>query len=310
MNNKAASLLIVGSMAFDDLELPTINAKNVVGGSATYSAHSASMFAPVRVVAVVGDDFPARDLEALAKRGVDLAGVEKERGKTFRWAGRYDSTLSSRITLDTQLNVFEHFEPKLPKAYHDSAYVLLGNIHPKLQGQVLDQIESPKLVLADTMNFWTEGEADALAAVLRRIDILVINDEEARQLSGQHNITKAAKDILHRGPKRLIIKRGEYGALLFDGESTFFAPAFPLEDVVDPTGAGDTFAGGFAGYLARTGDLSSANLRRAIMVGSAAASFCVEAVGTARLGRLTLADMQARLDQFRALMAVDHEALA
>jgi sugar/nucleoside kinase (ribokinase family) len=296
-------------MAFDDLELPTTNAKNVVGGSATYSAHSAALFAPVRVVAVVGDDFPARDLEALSKRGVDLAGVERAHGKTFRWAGRYDSTLASRVTLDTQLNVFADFKPKLPKSYADSTYVLLGNIHPKLQAEVLDRIESPKLVLADTMNFWIEGEADALAAVLRKVDVLIINDEEARQLSGQYNITKAAKDILRRGPKRLIVKRGEHGALLFDGDSVFFAPAFPLEDVVDPTGAGDTFAGGFAGYLAKTGDLSPANLRRAVIVGTAAASFCVEAIGTARLGRLTVADMQARLDQLAALMAVQHEPL-
>ncbi len=305
MSEKASPLLIVGSMAFDDLELPTTSAKNVVGGSATYSAYAASLFAPVRIVAVVGEDFPARDLEALGRRGVDLAGVERERGKTFRWAGRYDSTLSSRVTLDTQLNVFGEFRPKLPRAYQDSAFVMLGNIHPALQCEVLDQVQRPELVIADTMNFWIEGEPDLLAAMLRRIQILVINDEEARQLSGQHNICKAAKDILRRGPKWLIIKRGEYGALLFDGESTFFAPAFPLEEVVDPTGAGDTFAGAFAGYLARSGDLSPANLRRAIMVGSATASFCVEAVGTARLARLTAQELQARLDAFKKLMQVD-----
>ena len=309
MNDQCSPLLIVGSMAFDDLELPTVNAKNVVGGSATYSAYAASLFAPVRIVAVVGEDFPARDIEALAKRGVDLEGVERARGKTFRWAGRYDSILASRVTLDTQLNVFADFRPKLPKAYQDSPFVLLGNIHPALQGEVLDQVANARLVVADTMNFWIEGEPDALAAVLRRIHVLVINEEEARQLSGQHNICKAARDILRRGPKRLIIKRGEYGALLFDGESTFFAPAFPLEEVVDPTGAGDTFAGAFAGYLARTGDVSGASLRRAIMVGSSAASFCVEAVGTARLGRLTLSEMQTRLNAFKNLMAVAHDTL-
>jgi len=310
MNQKASPLLIVGSMAFDDLELPTITAKNVVGGSATYSAYAASVFSPVRIVAVVGDDFPSGDLEALSRRNVDLAGLERASGKTFRWAGRYDTNLVGRITLDTQLNVFADFSPKLPKSYIDSPYVLLGNIHPALQIEVLDQIKSPKLVMADTMNFWIEGQPEALGAMLKRIDLLVINEEEARQLSGQHNISKAAKDILRRGPKSLIIKRGEYGALLFDGESTFFAPAYPLEDVVDPTGAGDTFAGAFAGYLAKTGDLSGPGLRRAIMVGSAAASFCVEAVGTAKVGRLSVSDLSARLDLFRNLMHVSHDAMS
>jgi sugar/nucleoside kinase (ribokinase family) len=294
-------------MAFDDLELPTISAKNVVGGSATYSAYAASVFAPVRLVAVVGEDFSSKDLEALSRRGVDLAGLERAQGKTFRWAGRYDTNLMSRVTLETQLNVFADFKPKLPKSYLDSPYVLLGNIHPSLQIEVLDQVTNPKLVIADTMNFWIEGEPEALAAMLKRIHMLVINEEEARQLSGQHNICKAARDILRRGPKSLIIKRGEYGALLFDAESTFFAPAFPLEDVVDPTGAGDTFAGGFAGYLAKSGDLSPAGLRRAIMAGSAAASFCVEAVGTAKVARLGVADLGARLDLFRSLMEVTHD---
>jgi sugar/nucleoside kinase (ribokinase family) len=309
MNQKSAPLLIVGSMAFDDLELPTIAAKNVVGGSATYSSYAASLFAPVRLVAVVGEDFPPGDLDSLSRRGVDLAGVEKASGKTFRWAGRYDPTLMSRVTLETQLNVFADFRPKLPRAYLDTPFVLLGNIHPALQVEVLEQVEHPKLVIADTMNFWIDGEPDALAAMLKRIHILVINEEEARQLSGQHNISKAARDILRRGPKRLIVKRGEYGALLFDGESTFFAPAYPLEEVVDPTGAGDTFAGGFAGYLAKTQDLSAAGLRRAIMVGSAAASFCVEAVGTAKIGRLSAADLNARLQLFQKLMEVSHDAI-
>jgi sugar/nucleoside kinase (ribokinase family) len=307
MNQKASPLLIVGSMAFDDLELPTISAKNVVGGSATYSAYAASVFSPVRLVAVVGDDFSSKDLEALARRGVDLAGLERASGKTFRWAGRYDTNLVSRVTLETQLNVFADFRPKLPKSYLDSPYVLLGNIHPALQVEVLDQVTSPKLVMADTMNFWIDGEPDALAAMLKRIHLLVINEEEARQLSGQHNICKAARDILRRGPKSLIIKRGEYGALLFDGDSTFFAPAFPLEDVVDPTGAGDTFAGALAGYLARTGDLTPAGLRRAIMAGSAAASYCVEAVGTAKVARLGMPDIAGRLELFRSLMDVTHD---
>jgi sugar/nucleoside kinase (ribokinase family) len=294
-------------MAFDDLELPTITAKNVVGGSATYSGYAASLFAHVRLVAVVGEDFPNRDLEALARREVDLSGVERAAGKTFRWAGRYDPNLVGRVTLDTQLNVFADFRPRLPRSHVDSPYVLLGNIHPALQLEVLEQVQAPKLVIADTMNFWIEGEPDALAAMLKRIHMLVINDEEARQLSGQHNIAKAAKDILRRGPTSVIIKRGEYGALYFDGESPFFAPAYPLEEVVDPTGAGDTFAGALAGYLAQTGDLTPAGMRRAIMVASAAASFCVEAVGTARIGRLAISDIKNRLDMFQSLMHVAHE---
>jgi sugar/nucleoside kinase (ribokinase family) len=279
----------------------------VVGGSATYSAYAASIYSPVRVVAVVGDDFPSGDLEALSRRNVDLAGVERASGKTFRWAGRYDTNLMSRVTLETQLNVFADFRPELPRSYTESAYVLLGNIHPALQCEVLDQVQHPKLVIADTMNFWIEGEPEALAAMLARVDVLVINEEEARELSGQHNICKAAKDVLRRGPKSLIIKRGEYGALLFDGTTTFFAPAYPIEDVVDPTGAGDTFAGALGGYLAKTGDLSPAGLRRAVMVGSTAASFCVEAVGTGKVGRLSAQDVSARLVSFRQLMHVPDE---
>jgi sugar/nucleoside kinase (ribokinase family) len=308
MHPKTPPLLIVGSMAFDDLELPTISAKNVVGGSATYSAYAASLFSPVRVVAVVGDDFPSGDLESLARRNVDLAGVEKAAGKTFRWAGRYDTNLMGRVTLDTQLNVFADFSPKLPRSYVDSSYVLLGNIHPALQCAVLDQVVAPKFVMADTMNFWIEGQPEAVSAMLKRVDLLVINEEEARQLSGHHNICRAAKDILRRGPKSLIVKRGEYGALLFDGQSTFFAPAYPLEDVVDPTGAGDTFAGALGGYVAKTGDISPAGLRRGVMVGSAAASFCVEAVGTGRIGRLSAQDVKSRLESFRSLMHVPEES--
>lgn len=300
-------LLIVGSMAFDDLELPSATAKDVVGGSATYAAYAAAVFARPRLVAVVGDDFPERELAQLGERGADLAGVERAPGKTFRWAGRYDANLVGRVTLDTQLNVFGNFRPKIPASYLDAGVVMLGNIHPALQIEVLDQVKAPRIVLADTMNFWIEGELPTLTTLLKRIDILIINDEEARQLSGEHNISKAAKNILARGPKRLIVKRGEFGALLFDGESAFFAPAYPLEDVVDPTGAGDTFAGGFAGYLAKTGDMSPANLRRAIMVGSALASFCVEGVGTKKTRALTEASVLARLEQFRTLMHVPHE---
>jgi sugar/nucleoside kinase (ribokinase family) len=309
MKEKPRALLIVGSMAFDDLELPTTSAKNVVGGSATYSSYAASLFCPVRLVAVVGEDFPRGDIDALARRGVDLAGLERAAGKTFRWAGRYDADLMGRTTLDTQLNVFADFRPTLPRAYVDSQYVLLGNIHPALQLEVLDQIQEPRLVLADTMNFWIEGEPEALAAVLRRIHVLVINEEEARQLSGHHNIVKAAKDILRRGPTQLVVKRGEYGALLFDSESTFFAPAWPMEDVIDPTGAGDTFAGALAGYLTKAGDLSAAAVRRAILIGTAAASYSVEAVGTAKLGRLSVDDISDRLRLLRDLIHIDPDPL-
>jgi sugar/nucleoside kinase (ribokinase family) len=295
-------ILIVGSMAFDDLELPTGAFKDVVGGSATYGAYAASTFAPVRLVAVVGRDFPEGELSALAQRGADVSGVERRDGKTFRWAGRYSQNLTSRETLDTQLNVFAEFEPRLPPSFASSPLVLLGNIHPGLQLSVLEQIKDPRLVVADTMNFWIEGEPKALAAMLKRIDTLVINEEEVRQLSGEHNVAKAAREARRRGPRRIIVKRGEYGALLFDDEGAFFAPAYPLEDVVDPTGAGDSFAGGLLGFLAALGEITPLGLRRAIMVASACASFCVEDVGTKRLARLTREDVGTRLESFRTLM--------
>lgn len=289
------NVLIVGSMALDDLELPTTSAKNVVGGAATYAAYAASLFAPARIVAVVGDDFSEKDIEALAKRGIDTAGVERVKGKTFRWAGRYGANLASRVTLDTQLNVFADFAPKLPKEYRTSEYLLLANIHPKLQLSVLDQVERPRVVFADTMNFWIDGEPELLAQVLSRVDLLCINDEEARQLSGVYPLPQAARMILEKGPKRIIIKRGEIGAMLMDEKGTFWVPAMPLEDAVDPTGAGDSFAGALVGYLAKTGDLSPEGLRRAIYVGTAVASFNVQAVGTARLARLTVDDVNARI---------------
>jgi sugar/nucleoside kinase (ribokinase family) len=300
-------ILIVGSMAFDDLHLPSGSFKNVVGGSATFGAYAASTFAPVRVVAVVGTDFPEDELARLAARGVDTAGVERAEGKTFRWEGRYSANLSSRDTLDTQLNVFASFDPKLPEAYVASPLLLLGNIHPSLQIAVLEQVKSPKLVVADTMNFWIEGEPKALAKMLEGIDTLVINEDEVRQLSGEHNVAKAAREARKRGPKRIIVKRGEYGALLFDEQGAFFAPAYPLEEVVDPTGAGDSFAGGLLGYLATLPEISPLGLRRAIVVASACASYCVEAVGTGRLTTLTRADVSRRLDAFRSLIHFGNE---
>lgn len=297
----ASPILIVGSMAFDDLELPTGSARDVVGGSATYSSFAASVFAPVRIVAVVGQDFPEATLSAMQSRGIDVAGVERAAGRTFRWAGRYDEDLIHRTTLDTQLNVFASFNPRLPEAYRDTPIVLLGNIHPALQLDVLEQVRAPSFVLADTMNFWISGEPKTLTSMLRRIDTLVVNDEEARQLSGIHNIRRAARDILSRGPKRVIIKRGEHGALLFDEEGVFAAPGFPLEEVTDPTGAGDSFAGGLLGYLAGQQHVTALALRRAMLYATATASFCVEAVGTQRISTLTREDVTRRVDEIRDL---------
>jgi sugar/nucleoside kinase (ribokinase family) len=321
-------LLIVGSVAFDDLELPVPHPphsgkwemhKDVWGGSASYAALAASLFTPVDLVAVIGDDFPEKNLAALKERGVDVSGVERAKGKSFRWAGKYDATLSGRTTLDTQLNVFADFKPKIPAVARRAPFVLLGNIHPSLQLDVLDQCEAdghkPKLVVADTMNFWITGERATLDKLLKRIDVLVINDEEARQLGGHHNVARAAQAIREMGPKMLVVKRGEYGALLFDApakeRTTFFAPAYPLEDVYDPTGAGDTFAGGFLGYLAHVDSLGRsidrAALRRAIFAGSAMASFCVEAVGPNRLLPLAGAEVRERLLAFKQLVHIEHE---
>ena len=299
-----APILIVGSMAFDDLELPTGSFHDTVGGSATYAAFAASTFTETRIVAVVGDDFPADIVAKLQARGVKTEGLERAKGRTFRWAGRYDADLVGRTTLDTQLNVFAGFEPKIPAEHRDTPLVMLGNIHPALQIEVLDRMKSPKLVVADTMNFWIQGEPKALATLMTRVDTLIINDEEARELSGIHNIRKAAADVRKRGPKRVIVKRGEHGALLFDDDGIFAVPGFPLEDVVDPTGAGDSFAGGFIGALAsesHTPALSHAAVRRAMVFGTATASFCVEAVGTARVSMLTSADIERRVAEIRAI---------
>jgi sugar/nucleoside kinase (ribokinase family) len=302
-------VLIVGSMAFDDLDLPTGSERDVVGGSATYSAFAASSFTTARVVAVVGDDFPKATVAALKERGVDVTGIEYAKGKTFRWAGKYDADLVHRETLKTELNVFADFAPKLPEAYKDSQIVLLGNIHPALQLDVLEQVKAPKFVAADTMNFWIEGERKTVDKMLQRIDTLVVNDEEARQLSGLYNIRRAAKDILTRGPKRLIIKRGEHGALLFDESGVFAAPGFPLENVIDPTGAGDSFAGGFIGYLARQEKIDALALRRAMIHGTATASFCVEAAGTKRVAALSRSEIAARVGDIRALYEFGAETM-
>ncbi|MBK6690726.1 MAG: sugar kinase [Myxococcales bacterium] len=297
-----SSALIVGSLAFDDLEMPTGNFDNVLGGAATYSSLAASLLAPVRIVGVVGSDFGEEHLRMMQARGIDTHGVERASGKTFRWRGRYAADLLSRTTLDTQLNVFADFRPKIPAAYKKSDFVLLGNIHPALQLEVLDQIEKPRLTLADTMNFWISGEPKLLAEMLRRIDLLIINEEEARDLSGIHNVSRAAADILRRGPSRLIIKRGEYGAMLFDNSGMFFVPGYPLEEVLDPTGAGDTFAGGLLGYLTKHSDPSPNAVRRAMFFASALASFCVEEIGTRRLTGVSKADLKKRVEGFVRLV--------
>ena len=301
-NASTPSLLVVGSIAFDDLEMPHGTYENVVGGAATYSAAAASLLAPVRLVGIVGKDFPDETLAKLRARGVDTAGVEHASGKTFRWRGRYSHDLQSRVSLDTQLNVFADFRPKLPDTFAESPYVLLGNIHPALQIEVLERMRRPKFVIADTMNFWITGEPKLLGDMLKRVDRLVINDEEARELSGKHNLRAAAAEIRKRGPKQLIIKRGEHGALLFEEEGMFFVPAFPLEDVRDPTGAGDSFAGGLAAYLASHDDIGSKTLRRAMFCASAMGSFCVEDVGTAKLFSLTRAELSGRLAAFMAMV--------
>lgn len=304
MQSTRSSVLVVGSIAFDNLEMPHGTYENVLGGAATYSAISASFLAPTSIVGVVGNDFADSHLQSLRTRGVDTMGIERASGKTFVWRGRYSDDLMSRVTLQTELNVFANFSPKLPDAYKKAPFLLLGNIHPALQSIVLDQVTGPKLIAADTMNFWISGEPRALDAMLKRIDLLIINDEEARELSGIHNIPKAAADIHKRGPKRVIVKRGEHGALLFDSHGVFFTPAYPLEDVRDPTGAGDTFAGGLMGYLARNGEVTPQSLRKAMFFGAALASFCVEDVGTKRLLGLTQVDLAKRLRQFVDL--VDH----
>lgn len=294
--------LIVGSMAFDDLEMPSGTFNDVVGGAATYASITASLLTTVRLVGVIGNDFPAATLKDLEGRGVDIAGVEHADGKTFRWRGKYSHDLASRETLDTQLNVFADFRPKIPQQFRQTPFVLLGNIHPALQLEVLAQIEKPKLVMTDTMNFWIHGEPKLLGEVIAKTDLLVINDEEARDLTGIQNLVKAAADIRKRGPSRLIIKRGEHGALFFDDAGVFFAPGYPLEQVMDPTGAGDSFAGGLLGYIARVGNADPKTVRRAIYFGSAMGSFCVEDIGPKRVLSVGPKELEARLAAFRALV--------
>ncbi len=299
------SLLVVGSIALDSVETPFGRRDEVLGGSATYFSAAASFFGPVRLVATVGEDFPEQHVDFLAGRGVDLSGLERRPGRTFRWRGRYEFDLNAAHTLETQLNVFADFRPELPAAFRDSEYVFLGNIDPDLQRQVLDQVRAPRFVACDTMNFWISSKRESLMRTLRRVDLLFVNDAEARQLAEEHNIVQAARRILTYGPRALVVKRGEYGALFFSGGHVFATSAYPLESIFDPTGAGDSFAGGFMGYLARTSGEDVPGMRRAIVVGSVLASFAVERFSLDRLRCLTGEEIHARYAEFRQLTHFD-----
>jgi sugar/nucleoside kinase (ribokinase family) len=295
----SAPLLVIGSIALDSVSTPFGETTDAPGGSAVFFSMAGALLHPVQVVGVVGRDFPATALEALTARGVDLAGVTHADGESFRWKARYSYDLSSRETLDTRLGVFAQFQPHLPAAFREARYAFLGNIDPELQLGVLDQVADPRVVACDTMNYWIESKRDTLLELLRRIDILMINDAEARELSGDWNVYRAARWVLAHGPRTVVIKQGEHGALLLDAEHVFKVPAYPLQDVFDPTGAGDAFAGGFMAHLARSDDLSVANLRRAMVYGGAMGSFAVEAFGVQGFERVTATDVEARVRAFR-----------
>ena len=302
------SLITVGTMAFDAIETPFGKVDKIVGGSATYVAYAASNFVqPVQQISIVGYDFPQEEMDELKKRGVQLDGVEiVPDKKSFFWSGKYHNDMNSRDTLITDLNVLEDFNPIVPDSYQGAEFLMLGNLMPKLQLSVINQLKKrPKLIVMDTMNFWMEIALDDLKEVLKKVDVLMVNDGEARQLSGEYSLVKAAKVIMEMGPTFLIIKKGEHGALLFHEKDVFFAPALPLEEVFDPTGAGDTFAGGFIGHIAKTKDISFENMKTAIILGSAMASFCVEKFGPQRMKEITKADIDARLSEFVQLVNFD-----
>ena len=304
------SLIVVGTMAFDAIETPFGKIDRIVGGSATYVAYAASNFIrDVRQVSIIGEDFPKEELQELEKRGVQMEGVEKVKGKkSFFWSGKYHLDMNSRDTLVTDLNVLADFNPVIPASYQDAEFLMLGNLDPAIQKKVIQQMKvRPKLIVMDTMNFWMEIAMPQLEEVLKMVDVLMVNDSEARQLSAQFSLVKAAKAIMKMGPRYLIIKKGEHGALLFHKDQVFFAPALPLEEVFDPTGAGDTFAGGFIGHIARTKDISFDNMKTAIIVGSAMASFCVEKFGPERLKEITRSDIENRMQQFVELVNFEIE---
>lgn len=293
------SVLIVGSVAMDNVKTPFGEVKDALGGAAVYSSVAASYFAPIRLVGVVGSDFPKKHMQFLAARGIDLAGLQSMPGKTFRWSGYYGFDLNQAHTLDTQLNVFQHFRPDIPEDYRESKYVFLANIDPDLQLQVLDQVKNPTLTVCDTMNFWIEYKKDSLLEVLKRVDVVFMNDAEVRQLCGTFSLVKAAHQIRELGPSVVIVKKGEHGAVMVSDGTYFAAPSYPLEEVIDPTGAGDSFAGGFIGYVASTDDISEGNLRKATVYGSTLASFNVQDFSLKRLSSLTLKDISARYCEFQ-----------
>ncbi len=301
------TVLVVGSVALDSVETPFGKADDVLGGSATFFSAAASLLTPVQLVGVVGSDYPIEKLEPLVARGVDLAGLEHADGPSFRWRGRYRHDLNSAETLETHLGVFSRFSPKIPEQFRNAPFVFLGNIDPRLQLDVLQQVDRPKLVACDTMNFWIQSRRPDLIELLRQVDLVTLNDGEARQLTEKVNLVQAARWIMDHGPAHVIIKKGEHGAFMFNRKSIFFAPAYPLENVFDPTGAGDSFAGGFIGYIARTGDLSEAGMRRAVMYGSAMGSFAVEEFSTGRLMTLTREEIASRITELRQLVAFEEE---
>lgn len=294
-------IVVVGTVAFDTVETPFGKGENVLGGSATYFSTSASFFTDVSLVAVVGEDFPEEHVEFLKTREINTEGLQRIPGKTFHWTGKYGYDLNEAQTLETQLNVLTEFDPKLPQSYCNAEYLFLANIDPDLQMQVLEQVKQPKLIACDTMNFWISSKPDALKKVLKKVDVVVINEGEARQFTGEANLVKAARSIIALGCQRLVVKRGEYGVLMFTADSVFAAPAYPLEEVFDPTGAGDTFAGGFMGYLANTGDTSEEGIRQAIIFGSVMASFNVEDFSLERMKRLTYEEIETRYKSFKSL---------
>jgi sugar/nucleoside kinase (ribokinase family) len=304
-NVNVKPILVVGSVALDSLETPAGHREACLGGSASYFSVGASLFAPTQVVAVVGEDFPQAYLDHLRARGVNLEGLEVvPGGRTFRWRGRYGEHFGDAQTLETQLNVFEHFSPKIPENWRDAKYLFLGNIDPDLQARVLDQVTNPHLVALDTMNFWITGKRQSLEAVLARVDLFILNETEARLLSGERNVYKAAEAVQALGPRVVVIKRGEYGALLFHPDGVFAAPAVPLREVIDPTGAGDTFASGLMGYLARADETDFATLKRAVLAGTVLASFACEGFSLDRLLTLTAAEVAERLAKLESLIKV------
>ena len=301
------SILVVGSVALDSVETPFGSADRVIGGSAVFFAAAASLLGPVRLVGVVGDDYPFEKLDFLTERGADLSGVERAEGESFFWAGRYTYDRSSRETLETRLGVFGDFNPRVPDAFQDSRYVFLGNIDPVLQLEVLDQMREPAAVICDTMNYWIEGSRDALIELLKRVDILMVNDAEARQLAGDHNLLSAARWIQERGPRLVVVKKGEHGAILFGSDWMFFVPGFPLEVIFDPTGAGDSFAGGFVGYMASVDSQEPDDLRRAMVYGSVMGSYAVESFSVDRFRSLSEKEILRRIMEFKEMTAFEHQ---